>query len=1564
MQDKAFQDFFLVGIGASAGGLQPLEAFFGSLPLDPGAGFVVVQHLSPDFPSLMVELLQRRTKLPVSVIEDGVVIQPNHVYVLSPGVMVSLKGERLLLEKRQGGVADYPIDHFFLSLSQQRGVRTIGILLSGTGSDGTEGLKAISRNGGIALVQSQETAQFGAMPENPVSSGFVDEIMSPEELAQVVYDIVRYTAAQTTLGINAEPLLPRGQLTQILDILQRQENIDFSQYKSSTVHRRIVHRLLLSQRKTIEQYIDYLTQSPDQVKSLKQDLLIGATRFFLDPDMWSFLKAEVLPSLINDLQPRQPLRLWVPACSTGEEAYSLAIVVDEVMGQMSREHPVKIFATDLDQEALNIASKGMYYQTIHHDVAQERLNTYFVQENSIYRIRKFIRSRVVFASHDVARNPGFSQMHLVSCRNLLIYMQPSLQEQVLKMLHFSLASKGVLILGSSEHLGSVAHGFHTLESQWKVFRKRGEVQFPVSPLVHSPTLQTVSAIRSTKKAKFHYDHFISSVLQLRFGDVQTTCLLVNEGYLIVHIFLNSAKLLEFPLGEINTNVLDLITPALKVPLRTALHRARRQKKAVLYSDIRISKEEVYQRVNLWVGPALDKTASPQPLLIVLLEVLPEVEATPCLSSADFDANADLTQQLHELEFELQQTRENLQTSIKELETVNEEQQATNEELLAANEELQTTNEEMQSVNEELYTVNAENEERIQQLIQLSTDIDNLLRSTDIGVVFLDQDLNIRKFTPAAAEVFNFRTGDLGRPLTELVNSLDIDNLTDLIQQVAQTEISQETEANNWRTGDRFLLRILPYRKEKGDIDGVVLTLIDMNDLKQVQEALLQSNQVLEDIYRNSPFGLSLLDQNLRFLRINQALADIDGVSIEKHLGQPIQALLPDLYEKISSYLQQVLTERRLVTVELSGMIPAEPEVERTWLAYYYPVQLSVDRVGVGAIVSDITKQKQIQTDLHSSRTLLQNITMDITRIKEQEAQLQQLTRRLEQIQHIAHLGDWQYDLDQNRMTWSRELFRITGIDPAAGIPSIPELLAMVHPQDRSSLTNLLNQDPVQNTLDVDIRLYPKDSERSRYLRIFSRGCYNKGNGVRQLQGMVMDITERKLAETNLQRQAFFDPLTQLPNRAFFLQHLKFSIVRVNRDTSQQFAVLYLDLDGFKEINDTLGHATGDQLLIEIAQRLEKVIRPGDIVCRLGGDEFAILLEKTAHPEVALNVAHRIQALIPQPVQLTAANVTVSTSIGIAFYEPDAPWQSDTAVLENSDIAMYHAKRQGPDNIALFQPAMRDQRVDRIELKTDIVRAIEQEEFVLYYQPLLDLQNYILCGFETLVRWYHPQGGLLLPLEFLPIAHETCLMPGLEPWILKSACAQLAHWHQQFQLPLDFCLNINVSPDFLKHESFLNNLRSALGESGVNPANICLEVTENSFIGASRNLDTLLARIKDLGVQIALDDFGTGYSSLSYLHRLPIDVIKIDQSFVQALDLDTSLMGITKAIVNLAHQLELNVIAEGVETSPQLLAIQGLSCQYGQGYFFSHAVSPQAAENFLRDPNLLSYLIQARQGDSR
>lgn len=854
---------FIVGIGASAGGLQALEEFFSSLPPNPNAVFVVVQHLSPDFRSLMAELLQRRTALPVSVIEDGVSIELNHIYVLPVGFMASLTGQSLVLEQCTDRATDYPINHFFLSLARERGDRTISILLSGTGRDGSEGLKEVSRVGGVALVQSKETAQFDAMPTNPISSGLVDEILSPMDLAQVVYDIIHFASSQAATEMGTDPILLPQQLSQILEILETQEGVDFSRYKPGTLHRRIIHRFLLSHIVSVEQYIDYLCKTPTEAKNLRQDLLIGSTRFFRNPKMWALLQEEILPPVIEALEADQPLRIWVAACSTGEEAYSMAIAVHEVMEKLDCLHPVKLFATDIDQEALAIASRGTYAPNIAKDIEPARLEKYFDQLDKDFTIKKSIRAQVIFASHDLTKNPGFSHMHLVSCRNMLIYLQPSLQEQVIKLLHFSLTPNGVLMLGPSESLGSVDYAFHVLNLLWKLFQKRHDVHLPLSELNSSRVVKQITIPRPVKKNQSQYDRLIASVFKLRFGAIATTCVLVNANYQALHIFLNTANLLEFALGEINVNILDIVLPSLKLPLSTALHRVFRHEEAVIYNNVQVP-ELTDHHVNLWVSFVGEPESTDKKMIVLLeLEPISTNSLNQNIANLTFDPNQDLSQRVRELEYELQQTRENLQTTIEKLETANEEQQATNEEALASNEELQSTNEELQSVNEELYTVNSENQERIKQLTELSADMDNLLRSTEIGVVFLDQDLNIRKYTPAASAVFNFRFTDIGRPLSELVNYLDIQHLITLVQQVSETGHEQEVEATNTKNGDRLLLRILPYRNDSASIDGVVITLIAINDLKRTQQELVLAKDKAEKAVRAKSAFLANMSHEIR-----------------------------------------------------------------------------------------------------------------------------------------------------------------------------------------------------------------------------------------------------------------------------------------------------------------------------------------------------------------------------------------------------------------------------------------------------------------------------------------------------------------------------------------------------------------------------------------------------------------------------------------------------------------------------------------------------------------------------
>ncbi|MBV6624881.1 MAG: response regulator [Rivularia sp. (in: Bacteria)] len=955
------KDFFIIGIGASAGGVQALEAFFSNLPDHPSAAFVVIQHLSPDYKSMMAEIIQRKTQLPVYEIVDGVKIEPSHAYVLPPGKLVTIKNGQLRLQKRSRSFG-YPVNKFFTSAAQDWGEKVVGIVLSGTGNDGTEGLKAISESGGIGLVQSPETAQFNSMPSSAIPSGLVDEILSPQDLARTVFELIRFSQKNPSISPQDIALIDTDRLQQILNILAEHEDIDFSHYKISTLARRIHRRCALTNSVNLENYTLLLETSEEEQKLLRQDLLIGATCFFRDRPAWEYLQQDILPQIIAQIEPKQHLRIWVSACATGEEAYTMAMLVNEVIETSGKTLHVKVFATDVDTNALENAARGIYPESIVHDISPYLLEKYFVRNGDRYQVKHFLREMLIIAPHDLTKNAGFSKMHLVSCRNVLIYMQPHLQQQVLRLLHFAIAPNGILFAGSSETLGDLNEEFIPLNAKWKIFRKKRDIPLSLAPLSRQPIITPIPANVRTKSRQNQFDRVLGEVFKQCLGERQLTCVLVNSDNQMLRVFHNSARLLDYPLGEAMLDITEIVHPALKLPLSTALHRAKRDKKSVLYTGIKLNRNELEENVSLKVG--FDCTnSSLEELLIIVLEIETQLSITKT-PSLRFEIDSEAAQQITELEYELQQTRENLQVTIEELETTNEEQQATNEELLASNEELQSTNEELQSVNEELYTINAEYQSKIQELTQLNNDIDNLLRSTDIGVVFLDRELNIRKFTPAATRAINIRANDIERPLAHFTHNLDFPNLIEVLQQVVETGEATEHEVSIAQNSEKLLMRVNLYLREDGRNDGVVLTFVNINELKKVQQQLHQANVLLENLYVTSPVGLSLHDQDLRYLRVNQTLADINGISISEHIGKTVTEIPSDLAQAIEPSLQNVIeTGRAICDVEITGKTIQKPDIERCWTASYYPVKLLDGTRAVGTVITEITDRKRTQQEL-------------------------------------------------------------------------------------------------------------------------------------------------------------------------------------------------------------------------------------------------------------------------------------------------------------------------------------------------------------------------------------------------------------------------------------------------------------------------------------------------------------------------------------------------------------------------------------------------------------------------
>ena len=840
------QNFFVVGIGASAGGLRPLEELFEHMPTDSSAAFVVIQHLSPDFKSLMKELLERRTRMAIYRVKEGMVLQPNSVYLIPPGKNLVLENGKLHLleqEERNRHGLNFPIDMFLESLAKTYTQRAIGVILSGTGSDGTNGLRTIHEAGGFAMVQEPTTAEFDGMPRVAIATGVVDRVLSPQELAQMISQLVQPPNLPSGgNGNNQLELFTTPHLQRIASILAQYEQTDFSHYKITTLSRRIFRRYLINGCNNPDEFIRLLETSSQERAILRQDLLISVTQFFRDSLAWDFLETEVIPQLIAKANPQQELRFWVTACATGEEAYSLAMLLDEAVTKSDKPIKFKIFATDIDKAALEKATQGIYPLTITNNINSERNKRYFVRKDNCLQVVRKLREKILFASHDLTKDAGFSRMDLISCRNVLIYLQPDLQQQVLRNLHFSLVSKGILFLGEAESLGYIEPEFQDLDKKNNIYQKRRDVKLniPVNN-IQKISHQILPNLPSTKQSENNLEPMLDKAFSAFLAKYKATIFLVDREHKLFHSFNDRIQILKVPFGRTTTDITKMIVADLQLPLITALHRARGERSPVSYTGIKVTLENREYNLNLEVTYHESNKLASDFFAIAIQEN--EIEHQP--AGETFEANAEASQRIVQLEYELQQTRENLQAVIEELETTNEEQQATNEELTASNEELQSTNEELHSVNEELHTVNTEYQSKIGQLTELNNDIDNLLRSTDIGVVFLDRDLKIRKFTPAANVAINLVDADINRPLKHITHNLNCPNLIELLKAVIESQRGVDKEVKLLEKDFHLLMRINPYLLENGHLDGVVISFIDIDEVKAIQQQIYLVNQELK-----------------------------------------------------------------------------------------------------------------------------------------------------------------------------------------------------------------------------------------------------------------------------------------------------------------------------------------------------------------------------------------------------------------------------------------------------------------------------------------------------------------------------------------------------------------------------------------------------------------------------------------------------------------------------------------------------------------------------------------------
>ncbi len=1366
---------YYVGIGASAGGLEALRPFVANLPAHANMTYIVAQHMSPDHRSLMVELLARETKLKVVEATNNLPPQADSIYVAPPNTDITVANGRLKISKPTNTIGPKPsVDRFFMSLADDRKDWAIGIILSGTGSDGAHGIKAIKAAGGVSIAQEPQSAKYDSMPNAAVRIGHADLVLPPPEIANQLRSIVEWPRAPIVDETEeAPPSTMRGIVRQIAT----HTGMDFSNYKDATLSRQIMRRMAAMQIPSLDAYGEYIGRHHGELAVLAGNFLICVTSFFRDPEAFESMRRS-LREILKGKQPGDDIRIWVPGCATGEEVYTVAIILAEELGEQRDKYRIQLFATDINGDAVSAARAGVYPEAALAGVDSALIERYFSAVDGMYHIDKSLRDMTLFARQDLVQDAPFVRLDMVSCRNLLIYFKPELQDRVVKVFHYSLRNHGLLFLGKSESIGRLGSLFVERDRKNKIYLKR-----PVA----SPVLTSFSRTKSLAgseglvPAGDKHQPLPSSVLahDKLFELYAPASLLMTEAGEILEIFGDCSHFLAVRKGKADFNAFALIKPAFRAELRAFAHRVCRTRQSASCNPVEIGIDGKPRHFRMTVHFTGQAGTGDADLLLVCFESVSDRPVAGDAHAASLSSN----ERVLELEQEIVLNRENLQTVIEELETaneelqsLNEEAQAANEELQASNEELETANEELQASNEELITVNDELNTRTVELGAANNDLTNILNSLYKGLVVVDRNLVVTRYNQVALEFFDIAPGS--RPNIAAVSTHT--HLPELLTRVSSVLKKGRLEEFEFRREDdrHFLVRLTPYLDEsrKGP-SGVVIVISDITEKKQVEDKLRLSASVFE----HASEATLITDVANRIISVNPAFTAITGYGAEEVIGRTPHVLNSGKHSK-------------------------------EFFKHMWEVLLST--------------------------------------------------------------GSWAGEIQNRRK----------------------------------------NGDIYTEWLSINV-LKDERGAVTRHIAVFS------------------DITDAKKAQETIERQASFDTLTGLPNRNLIMDRLK-QMQSVSRRSGRMFAVMFMDLDHFKSINDALGHAAGDELLVKIAHRIRDVLREADSVGRMGGDEFIVLLGDLASAEDIIPIANKILAEVCRPLVVAEHTLQTATSIGITVYPMDG--DSPEALLKNADSAMYEAKKNGRNTFCFFTQRMQDEANRRHWIDSELGLAIQGGHMDLHYQPIVRLDTMTLHGAEALLRWKHPAKGYIPPDVFIPVAEQNGMIARLGQWAFEKGLADWTRWSRDSASAMSLSFNLSAA-QFVSRDHIEQLLQLLAASPLAGKRQVTIEITESLKLSDNSEYVDILRRLRQCGCRIAIDDFGTGYSSLSYLKRMPVDVIKIDKSFVRDITSDPTDAAMVRAILQMASAFGMETVAEGVETPEQLAFLQAYGCRFAQGFLFSRPV---------------------------
>ncbi|WP_051656555.1 chemotaxis protein CheB [Butyrivibrio sp. AE3004] len=956
----------VVGIGASAGGLEALQQFLTFLPSNTGMAFVIIQHLAPNHKSMLVDILGKYNTMPITEIEDGMPIERNHIYMIPPKYNIEIQNNELKLKEQNSQEINHPIDIFFRSLAYAYENRAVAVILSGTGSDGTNGIRAIKENNGMIIVQSPESAKFDGMPRNAITTGFVDLMLKPDSIARELSHISKSMIdAEAQIGTTDDDLLAK-----IFSILKNVTNINYSYYKQTTILRRIERRLVVTHNRNLREYVNYMSNNPEEAKLLAKEVLIGVTSFFRDPDYFDVLKETVVKKLVTESHPDDELRVWVAGCSTGEEAYSIAILFAEAMEELSVHRGIKIFATDLDPDSIGTAVRGVYGNNIIEDVSVARLSKYFTRKGNKYVIHHDIRKMIIFAQHNVFQDPPFGKLDLICCRNVLIYFQTVLQRNLFAIFHMALSDRGYLFLGRSESVIDYSDVFRVVCADEKIFIHYAEgnapsheqlaysmnnIETPIDPI-------SVSGYFDDEETTHYKPHELdTSVLE----SLMPATVLINEKNELVRSYGDCSKIISLPTGQVTLDIFQLIRNDLKIALSTALKEARLEKCRKAYTDIPVEVNGKGEFVSIVAQPINDSHGLDTDFTAISF-IRGRQDFN--IDMEEYQVDIAATHRISDLEHELKMTKNSLRQTVTELESTNAELQAANEELLTANEELQSSNEELQSVNEELYTVNSEYQSKVTELAVANNDMANFLSSTLVGILMVDKDLNIRKYTEYISSEFSIADQDVGRSLRYISFNFATIDLIALCKNVLDTMTPVEKRCASV-AGKTYLIRIAPYheigvtddledgsRTRKRELKGLVLTFVDTTKQVDDQEQIDEMAKALRSAVQSSREKESFLSQMSHDMRTPlTAIFGLTQLSLQEE----------NVSDTIKDNLAKILTSSKYLLALIEEIL----ETSRINAGKIVSVSSAVKEESILESVSTIAAEQARGAGLHFNSTI-------------------------------------------------------------------------------------------------------------------------------------------------------------------------------------------------------------------------------------------------------------------------------------------------------------------------------------------------------------------------------------------------------------------------------------------------------------------------------------------------------------------------------------------------------------------------------------------------------------------